>query len=62
MPSQERSRGECQHRRDREAGAKRPKKIAIRRKLPEEEHDDPELERRGWQQRMCEESIKPLKR
>jgi 5,6-dimethylbenzimidazole synthase len=29
---------------------------------PEEEHDDPELERRGWQQRMCEESIKPLKR
>jgi 5,6-dimethylbenzimidazole synthase len=29
---------------------------------PEEEHDDPELERHGWQERMCEASIKPLKR
>ena len=29
---------------------------------PEEEHDDPELERHGWQERACEESVKPLKR
>jgi 5,6-dimethylbenzimidazole synthase len=29
---------------------------------PEEEHDDPELERHGWQERMCEESVQPLKR
>jgi 5,6-dimethylbenzimidazole synthase len=29
---------------------------------PEEEHDDPELERHGWQERMCAESVKPLKR
>jgi 5,6-dimethylbenzimidazole synthase len=29
---------------------------------PEEEHDDPELERRGWEQRSCENSITPLKR
>jgi 5,6-dimethylbenzimidazole synthase len=29
---------------------------------PEEEHDDPELERHGWQERMCTESVKPLKR
>ena len=29
---------------------------------PEEEHDDPELERRGWEQRSCEASITPLKR
>ncbi|WP_024511306.1 5,6-dimethylbenzimidazole synthase [Bradyrhizobium sp. ARR65] len=29
---------------------------------PEEEHDDPELERHGWQERMCETSVKPLKR
>lgn len=29
---------------------------------PEEEHDDPELERHGWQERMCEESVKPLRR
>ena len=29
---------------------------------PEEEHDDPELERHGWQERLCEESIKLLRR
>ena len=29
---------------------------------PEEEHDDPELERHGWQERMCAEQVKPLKR
>lgn len=29
---------------------------------PEEEHDDPELERHGWEQRSCEESAKPLRR
>jgi 5,6-dimethylbenzimidazole synthase len=29
---------------------------------PEEEHDDPELERRGWEQRSCEASAAPLKR
>ena len=29
---------------------------------PEEEHDDPELERHGWQQRECDESVKPLRR
>ncbi len=29
---------------------------------PQEEHDDPELERHGWQQRNCEASVKPLKR
>jgi 5,6-dimethylbenzimidazole synthase len=29
---------------------------------PEEEHDDPELERRGWEQRSCEASATPLKR
>ena len=29
---------------------------------PEEEHDDPELERRGWEQRSCETSVTPLKR
>ncbi|HLG79904.1 MAG TPA: 5,6-dimethylbenzimidazole synthase [Bradyrhizobium sp.] len=29
---------------------------------PEEEHDDPELERHGWQERMCGESVKPLRR
>jgi 5,6-dimethylbenzimidazole synthase len=29
---------------------------------PEEEHDDPELERRGWEQRSCEVSVTPLKR
>lgn len=29
---------------------------------PEEEHDDPELERHGWQERMCEGSTKPLLR
>jgi 5,6-dimethylbenzimidazole synthase len=29
---------------------------------PEEEHDDPELERRGWEQRSCETSATPLKR
>ena len=29
---------------------------------PEEEHDDPELERHGWEQRSCEDSVKPLKR
>ena len=28
---------------------------------PEEEHDDPELERHGWQQR-CDETVKPLRR
>ena len=29
---------------------------------PEEEHDDPELERHGWQKRMCDEAVKPLQR
>jgi 5,6-dimethylbenzimidazole synthase len=29
---------------------------------PEEEHDDPELERHGWEQRACETSVTPLKR
>ena len=29
---------------------------------PEEEHDDPELERHGWEQRSCESSATPLKR
>jgi 5,6-dimethylbenzimidazole synthase len=29
---------------------------------PEEEHDDPELERHGWQPRMCEASVDLLKR
>ena len=29
---------------------------------PEEEHDDPELERHGWEQRACEASITPLRR
>jgi len=29
---------------------------------PEEEHDDPELERRGWEQRGCEAAVTPLKR
>ncbi len=29
---------------------------------PEEEHDDPELERHGWEQRSCESSVTPLKR
>jgi 5,6-dimethylbenzimidazole synthase len=29
---------------------------------PEEEHDDPELERHGWQERMCEGSVQLLKR
>jgi 5,6-dimethylbenzimidazole synthase len=29
---------------------------------PEEEHDDPELERHGWQDRMCNEAVKPLVR
>ena len=29
---------------------------------PEEEHDDPELERHGWEQRSCEASAVPLKR
>jgi len=29
---------------------------------PQEEHDDPELERHGWQERMCEEAVKPLVR
>ena len=29
---------------------------------PEEEHDDPELERHGWEQRSCETSATPLKR
>jgi len=29
---------------------------------PEEEHDDPELERHGWEQRSCEVSATPLKR
>ena len=29
---------------------------------PEEEHDDPELERRGWERRSCEASATPLKR
>jgi 5,6-dimethylbenzimidazole synthase len=29
---------------------------------PEEEHDDPELERHGWEKRSCEASAKPLRR
>jgi 5,6-dimethylbenzimidazole synthase len=29
---------------------------------PEEEHDDPELERHGWQERICEQAMKPLRR
>jgi len=29
---------------------------------PQEEHDDPELERHGWQERTCEEAAKPLVR
>jgi 5,6-dimethylbenzimidazole synthase len=29
---------------------------------PEEEHEDPELERHGWEQRSCETSAKPLRR
>jgi 5,6-dimethylbenzimidazole synthase len=29
---------------------------------PEEEHDDPDLERHGWEERMCEEAVKPLVR
>ena len=29
---------------------------------PEEEHDDPELERHGWQERLCEQATKPLRR
>jgi 5,6-dimethylbenzimidazole synthase len=29
---------------------------------PEEEHDDPELERHGWEHRSCEASVTPLKR
>jgi 5,6-dimethylbenzimidazole synthase len=29
---------------------------------PEEEHDDPELERHGWQDRLCEQTMKPLRR
>ena len=29
---------------------------------PEEEHEDPELERHGWEQRSCESSAAPLRR
>jgi 5,6-dimethylbenzimidazole synthase len=29
---------------------------------PEEEHDDPELERHGWEERMCQEAVEPLVR
>jgi 5,6-dimethylbenzimidazole synthase len=29
---------------------------------PQEEHEDPELERHGWEQRQCEASVKPLVR
>lgn len=29
---------------------------------PEEEHDDPELERHGWELRLCEASVKPMTR
>jgi 5,6-dimethylbenzimidazole synthase len=29
---------------------------------PEEEHEDPELERHGWEQRSCETTAKPLRR
>jgi 5,6-dimethylbenzimidazole synthase len=29
---------------------------------PQEEHHDPELERHGWEERMCEEAAKPLLR
>jgi 5,6-dimethylbenzimidazole synthase len=29
---------------------------------PEEEHDDPELERHGWQERLCDQATKPLRR
>jgi 5,6-dimethylbenzimidazole synthase len=29
---------------------------------PEEEHDDPELERHGWEQRTCGACVAPIKR
>ena len=29
---------------------------------PQEEHEDPELERHGWEKRQCEASVKPLLR
>jgi 5,6-dimethylbenzimidazole synthase len=29
---------------------------------PEEDHEVPELERREWEKRVCEESAKPLRR
>ncbi|MGA7807619.1 5,6-dimethylbenzimidazole synthase [Bradyrhizobium sp.] len=29
---------------------------------PQEEHDDPELERHGWEQRSCEKTMRPLLR
>jgi 5,6-dimethylbenzimidazole synthase len=29
---------------------------------PEEEHDDPELERHGWEQRSCDTAVTPIKR
>ena len=29
---------------------------------PEEEHDDPELERHGWETRMCGDAVTPLRR
>jgi 5,6-dimethylbenzimidazole synthase len=29
---------------------------------PEEEHDDPELERHGWEARLCGDAIKLLRR
>ena len=29
---------------------------------PEEEHDDPELERHGWQERLCDRTTEPLRR
>jgi 5,6-dimethylbenzimidazole synthase len=29
---------------------------------PEQDHDSPELEREGWEQRQCEASVKPLLR
>jgi 5,6-dimethylbenzimidazole synthase len=29
---------------------------------PQEEHDDPELERHGWEERSCEDAIRPLLR
>ena len=47
----------------------RPRENAFRYRVaylclgwPEEEHEVPELERRGWEQRQCAASVKPLLR